>query len=414
MNERLNIQDLAAQIAAETGKDKETIETFLRNLVLAVSDALSEDKIVKVKGIGTFKVLLAEKRESVHVNTGERFVIPEHYKFSFLPDKEMKDAINQPFSAFETTEITNDALLADLDLKEEESDKEEDEDSEESTSLFEEREEVASAPIESTQQEETQVQPSTHFHEANEPLPMPSEPEPLQAEPEEMEPSAVLNETLNNQKPAEPEPVKPCAVTVPNHETLIAESDKRSIEYKERFKKIQYQLASEKENYHRMRNWMTIITVLFALTALASVLCCVWLFNQNRQLKSILFNASSPTPAVVLAPVDSVVQKDTVQTADTIQATQMKSKTTEPEILGEEEIRPGINLARLAKKYYGNSVFWVYLYQFNSEKLGDPNNVPIGTKIKIPSKGHYQIDAGSKESLKAASALQTQILTKYQ
>jgi nucleoid DNA-binding protein len=413
MNERLNIQDLAAQIAAETGKDKETIETFLRNLVLAVSDALSEDKIVKVKGIGTFKVLLAEKRESVHVNTGERFVIPEHYKFSFLPDKEMKDAINQPFSAFETTEITNDALLADLDLKEEESDKEEDEDSEESTSLFEEREEVASVPIESTQPEETSVQPTTLIHKANEPLPTPSEPEPLQTEPEKMEPSAVPNETLNNQKPAEPEPVKPCAVTVPIHETLIAEEEKRSEEYKERFKKIQNQLASEKENYHRMRNWMTIITVLFALTALASVLCCVWLFNQNRQLKNVLFTASSPTP-VVLAPVDSVAQKDTTQTTDTIQATQMKAKATEPEILGEEEIRPGINLARLAKKYYGNSVFWVYLYQFNSEKLGDPNNVPIGTKIKIPSKGHYQIDAGSKESLKAASALQTQILTKYQ
>jgi len=82
MNNRLAIQDLAGLLAEYTGKDKNSSERFLREFIAVVSEGVYTDKLVKVKGLGTFKIIPVEKRESIHVNTGERFVIPEHYKFS--------------------------------------------------------------------------------------------------------------------------------------------------------------------------------------------------------------------------------------------------------------------------------------------------------------------------------------------
>ena len=81
-----------------------------------VSEGVYTDKLVKVKGLGTFKIIPVEKRESIHVNTGERFVIPEHYKFSFLPDKELRELVNKPFSFFETTELRENVDFTDMDV----------------------------------------------------------------------------------------------------------------------------------------------------------------------------------------------------------------------------------------------------------------------------------------------------------
>ena len=116
MNNRLTIQDLAGLLAEYTGKDKNSSERFLREFIAVVSEGVYTDKLVKVKGIGTFKIIPVEKRESIHVNTGERFVIPEHYKFSFLPDKELRELVNKPFSFFETTELRENVDFTDMDV----------------------------------------------------------------------------------------------------------------------------------------------------------------------------------------------------------------------------------------------------------------------------------------------------------
>lgn len=129
MNERLNISDLAGLLAAYTGKDKKETELFLKELLLVISDALLEERIVKVKGLGTFKVVQVEERESVHVNTGERFVIPAHSKFTFTPDKELRELVNKPFSSFETTELNDGVVFSEEqnNMPEEEEDEERDE-----------------------------------------------------------------------------------------------------------------------------------------------------------------------------------------------------------------------------------------------------------------------------------------------
>ena len=116
MNSRLTIQDLAGLLAERTGKDRNSSEQFLREFIAIVSQGVFTDKMTKVKGLGTFKIVLVEKRESIHVNTGERFTIPAHYKFSFLPDKELRELVNKPFSFFETTELSEDVDFTDLDI----------------------------------------------------------------------------------------------------------------------------------------------------------------------------------------------------------------------------------------------------------------------------------------------------------
>ena len=119
MNNRLSITDLASLLATATSKNKQDTELFLRTLIVLVTRKLFEDKIVKVKGIGTFKLVQVEARESVRVQTGERFVIPAHYKFTFVPDKEIKDRVNKPFSFFEVTELNKQVDFPDLQETEE-------------------------------------------------------------------------------------------------------------------------------------------------------------------------------------------------------------------------------------------------------------------------------------------------------
>ena len=114
MNSRLSIQDIAAILADKTGKDKESMERFLKILVATISEGVVADRLIKVKGLGIFKIIRVENRESIDVNTGTRFLIPAHYKFSFLPDKELRELVNRPFSFFETTEISVNADFPDM------------------------------------------------------------------------------------------------------------------------------------------------------------------------------------------------------------------------------------------------------------------------------------------------------------
>ncbi len=121
MNNRLTIQDIAGLLAEKTGKSRNACERFLRAFVTVSSEGLLTDRLVKVKGIGTFKLIWVDPRESVNITTGERIMLPAHYKCTFLPDAELKERVNEPFSFFETVELSEDADIQQLEsLPEEE------------------------------------------------------------------------------------------------------------------------------------------------------------------------------------------------------------------------------------------------------------------------------------------------------
>ncbi|MDR3218026.1 MAG: HU family DNA-binding protein [Dysgonamonadaceae bacterium] len=105
MNEKINIQDLATRLAEKEAISKKEAESFLREFFEVASDAILSDKLLKIKDLGTFKLSSVENRESVDVVTGKRVLIPAHYKVAFSPEKQLAQAINEPFSLFEPIEI---------------------------------------------------------------------------------------------------------------------------------------------------------------------------------------------------------------------------------------------------------------------------------------------------------------------
>ena len=338
MNNRLNIQDLAGLLSEHTGKDKGEVERFLRDFISVVSEGVYTDKIVKVKGLGTFKIISVEKRESIHVNTGERFLIPEHYKFSFLPDKDFSD-MDESVEEKETEDESVEEVMPDKEI-----------------------------PLANTQPKE---KPEPILEPEPEPLP-----EPEQAF--DPEPSSVSEPErgLEPEPAAEPSPIP----------ERPEEQARRKPEEK---------------------------GVLMIVAFLIIVIFVFFYLGRNNW---------KPAPVreeVVTEAKDTV--KDTVQeSAWMLHPDSVAEKTphTEPEPyvepapkpLGQVKIKHGDRLTVIALEYYGNKLFWVYIYQHNKAVIKDPNNVPIGTVIEIPAPESYGIDAKSRESREKAAALQTEIL----
>lgn len=121
MDKKINLSQLADLMAEAGGMSKTASEQFVKSFFDIISQSVLDEGIVKVKGFGTFKLLQMEDRESVNVNTGERFTIEGHQKISFTPDAELKERINKPFSAFETVVITEEQVseLSDVEISKE-------------------------------------------------------------------------------------------------------------------------------------------------------------------------------------------------------------------------------------------------------------------------------------------------------
>lgn len=102
MEQKITQVELAARMAKRTGFTKQDSENFVRMFFETIREGLLQDKLVKVKGLGTFKLIEVSDRESVNVNTGERIRIVGHTKVSFTPDNSLRDQVNRPFAEFDT------------------------------------------------------------------------------------------------------------------------------------------------------------------------------------------------------------------------------------------------------------------------------------------------------------------------
>lgn len=114
MNKKLLLQDLSQLLAEREGIDKRKAENFLRNFFELTEEALLTDSFVKVSGFGTTKLVDVSERESVNINTGERFQISGHTKVSFTPDTLLRDLINRPFAHFTTVSLHDDTTEEEL------------------------------------------------------------------------------------------------------------------------------------------------------------------------------------------------------------------------------------------------------------------------------------------------------------
>jgi len=108
---------LIDMLTSKMGLEVAEAEAFITAMFKVVNEGLKEDKLVKIKGLGTFKLTKVSARESVDVNTGERIVIEGREKISFTPDNYMRDLVNSPFSQFETVVLSDGVDFSAIDEK---------------------------------------------------------------------------------------------------------------------------------------------------------------------------------------------------------------------------------------------------------------------------------------------------------
>ena len=111
---KITLQQLAKVLAQKKHITQKEAEAFLRTFFDAILQNVADDKIVKIKGLGTFKLVEVLDRESVNINTGSRIVIPGHTKLSFTPDTSLKDLVNKPFADFQTVIINEGTSLEEM------------------------------------------------------------------------------------------------------------------------------------------------------------------------------------------------------------------------------------------------------------------------------------------------------------
>lgn len=115
---KISFFEVAQVLVEHKGLEKGIAKEFVKTMFDIILERLTTDQLVKVRGLGTFKVVGVDSRESVNVTTGERFVIEGHSKITFTPDSTMKELINKPFSQFETVMLNDGVNFADNKVEE--------------------------------------------------------------------------------------------------------------------------------------------------------------------------------------------------------------------------------------------------------------------------------------------------------
>ena len=381
MNNRLAIQDLAGLLAEYTGKDKNSSERFLREFIAVVSEGVYTDKLVKVKGLGTFKIIPVEKRESIHVNTGERFVIPEHYKFSFLPDKELRELVNKPFSFFETTELRENVDFTDMDVVLDEPDIKETEDESIEEMIPEEKHLPEEEPV--------------VFSEEGSAVPPEEDPVVFSEEEPAGQPE---DEGMDTLEPVVDEHSDSSGPDSPSEEVETGPDAERK---KPRTKRIAV---------------VSMFVFLLMLFNIGLYLNRAYFFKKGKEpLRIDTVFPKGETVATEAVPDTTIVfaNEDSSQTVGetTVENPEVEPEAVSPKVIARVKIEPGSRLTLISLKYYGSKLFWVYLYEYNRAVITDPNNVPIGTVIEVPAPEMYGIDRRDRSSVEKAAARQTEILS---
>lgn len=228
---KISLSDLAQRLAEKSGISLQDAELFIRKMFDVANEGLQSDKLVKMKWLGTFKVMAVKDRESVDVNTGERILIEGRDKISFTPDNILKEIVNKPFAQFETVVVNDGVDFDEIDRKFENA--EEDgpvsdstlecvPDSEKSAVVsFDEQDSPATSGIIDFLDEENDAPVSDEMIVIGEELPRENAAEPEEKKPEVSEPANSESEVKESEVPAQNE-VEP-VVSDEEKESILTE-----------------------------------------------------------------------------------------------------------------------------------------------------------------------------------------------
>ncbi len=337
MNEKLNTQDLTDWLADKHGMSKKNAESFVKEFFSLIEESLQKGKYVKIKGLGTFRLIEVESRESININTGERFEIEGHTKISFTPDPALKEAINKPFSHFEAVPITNDANLEDI-CTDNGSNEDETENEEEYFPINAETD-LNNVEEEQTEESSTTIEP---FVEKEEVI--------LQNE-QTQEPTT---------QPTGNMPVMRYFIGIVVFIILLCIGVVISVYYPDLLGGDKTDSAAAMESPHVS----TTKNPTEEYTQLVDSLLAVH--------DSIL----SQTGVNVSVTAQENAESETYQ-LDSASYIIIGTKTV-------HTIQPGETLTRISLRFYGTKALYPYLIKHNPDAIKNPDNVPVGTKIRIP------------------------------
>lgn len=414
MNERLTIQDLTDLLAAKHSMTKKDAEAFVKEFFLLIEQALENEKTVKIKGLGTFKLIDVDSRESVNVNTGERFQIKGHTKVSFSPDANLRDTINKPFAHFETVVLNENTVLEDTPIEETE---EEESGEEVIPTVIPESIEPQSQPKEEEKEEMslTEIQPIVE--------PRSIEPQSVVVEPKTV--PVEKKEIITAEEIIEQELLR--ANLKPESTIVRSQEGKSEMAKGAEVAQTAIQPTPQKNIPDSSVKEKSLVPYLITIIILVLLLCGgVVLFIYYPDL----FSSSSDKNALDMPPVTTQPVKPEVQLSDTIEQDSVKDikpetpKTsitptpvvpqkkeavtpakTENKVIRQQPstsvyldsasykitgtktkytVKEGETLTRVSLRFYGTKAMWPYIVKHNPDVIKNPNNVPYGTTIKIP------------------------------
>ena len=469
MNEKISIQELTEQFAESKGIQKKDAENYIKEFFKLIEKALNDERYVKIKGFGTFKLIEVDSRESINVNTGERIEIQGHTKITFTPDASLKDLVNKPFAHFESVVLNEGAFIDGLPTDEDDAEEEIPAIEEESTSSRDAihcvREEAPIIEEEPIPEEETpaieeepiieektptiEEEPSDSrdaIHCVREETPTIDE-EPIieeetpaiEEEPTiEEEPNTIPllqeggvpsdgvvgsdTEDIEEQPTSEEQPQPEEAPEMDNQMAQIITNIENELETNKQPKSMIGNLRDNiakdfKEDTQGMKYFFGIVAFIILLCIAAIVFLyhptlLTDLMPKPQEQGEVTQEA---TPEEVIPADTLAIQTDTlaVQTdtivaqPDTVVAPVVELPQPTPPPVVEEKPQPattykasgvytitgtqtehtvkrGETLRIISEKYFGTRELSTYIVEHNKDIISNPNNVAVGTKIKIP------------------------------
>ena len=387
MNNKINIQEIVDALAERNGITKKDADIFVRSMFDLIEDALEKDRYIKVKGLGTFKLIEVDERESVNVNTGERFLIEGHSKISFIPDNSLKEVINKPFSHFETVIVNNGVDLNYIenipDNKETKIDIEESYSTPENN---ENKEIQTNSEIVVKQEQDTSILLKNPVEKSLTPKIEDIKKEENTSNNEVEKKVSSITEPLITKKEIANYKSEEC-----NKEELATVSTENELSSIERKKEILKTMKEEEKVSH------TALYIIISMTVFLVLLILFFAYNMQNKQKMI----KSPHKIEQKLKPQPIINKDTINkstdsTATYIDSVKINTSTNKKTILDpdikytidgtidEYILQKGESLTDISKKYYNSPKFINYIFLYNKETIKDPNLVHNGMKIKVP------------------------------
>lgn len=410
MDTKVLIQDLAKALAERKGIDKKDALAFVQSFFDVVVFSLKRDKYVKIKGLGTFKQIEVESRESMNIHTGERFEIQGHMKISFTPDSSLRDAVNKPFAHFETVALSDDVSESELDAVDDQfkaMELEADQVEETEEAFVEKPEEISEEPL---AEPETSVLPVEEKSE--EVLPVVTE-EADAVLPEEKE------EITSEEEPKLSDGEDPVRADIPV-ENIAAPVETQNVTYAAQLPNEEDD--EEDEDKSKFSKYYILLTVFLVLASLgAGYLLGHMTQGKPEEIQVILYDtiyiekkpAVEDTVKIETEPVikkdettpplkqkDEKVEKKTGAKAEPKKAEPVKKETAVkssnhsnyPQLPGGAywivgtaqtyKLRAGETIRLIAERFFGSRQMAPYIIKYNA--ISDPDHVAEGTVLNIP------------------------------